>query len=161
MEYLKNHMGMKLSDEEMAKIPYPFPELATHVTIKDIQAFGLIGTCIVGPILAVKNTSTRNMAGLAVKCTKAGRVGVILGLFAGPAMTFLRVKNETEEAIEDRCYRLRHNRNQVRVDQASIVGGLAGSAVGMTMANPTLGFLVGMSSGVIGAAAYNSSLPKQ
>ena len=156
MEYVKNHLGMKLSDDEMASVPYPVTELTTHVTIKDVQAFGLLGTLLFGPINALRSPATRNLAGLAAKCTKAGRIGVIVGLVAGPAMTYAKVRSLDEDAIVDRCYRLRNNRGQVRVDQASIIGGVAGVVVGMSQANPALGFLLGMSSGVLGAAVYNA-----
>ncbi|ELU03845.1 hypothetical protein CAPTEDRAFT_226486 [Capitella teleta] len=160
LQYIKNHMGMKLTEEQMADIPHAFPELVSHVIIKNIQAFGMLGTFLVGPVWAASSKSTRNLPGLAAKCTKAGRVGVVMSFFTGPAMTYFTVKGNEEIKIYDRCFRLRHNRKQVRVDQASIIGGLSGAAIGASQANPTLGFLVGMTSGVLGAAAYNSKQDK-
>lgn len=159
-EWMQNLCGVSLDDEAMQKIGHPTIELGTHVTIKTVQSFGLLGTVLVGPITAAARQETRNWPGVQQSMTRAGRGGLILGLFAGPLLTYLTVRNETDGyKIWDRCYRLRYNRNQVRVDQASIVGAATGAAIAYGTASAggaMFGSLVGMSSGIILAAVYNS-----
>lgn len=141
----------------MKIIPYTTTEVGIHVTTKTVQAFGLLGTLVVGPVVAVIRKNTRNWPGLKHSMTLAGRRGLILGLAAGPLMTYLKLKNEPEERIWDRCYRLRYNRGQVRVDQDSVMGAVLGSGIGAATGSGALfGGLVGMSSGIIIAAAYNN-----
>lgn len=157
---MKNLCGASLNDEAMQRIGYPTFELGTHVTIKTVQSFGLLGTVLVGPIKAATKAETRNWAGIQQSMTRAGRGGLILGVFVGPLLTYLKVRNETDGyKIWDRCYRLRYNRNQVRVDQASIVGAATGAAIAYGTASTggaMFGGLVGMSAGIILAAVYNS-----
>jgi hypothetical protein len=67
----------------------------------------------------------------------------------------LKIKNEEEYKIWDRCYRLRHNRGQVRVDQYSFVGAVAGAGIGVAAGSGALfGGLVGMSSGILLSATH-------
>lgn len=161
--WLKNLCGSSLDEEAMKDIPYPTLELGIHVTIKTVQAFGLLGTVLVGPIAAVVGKETRNMSGLKHKMTRAGRGGLILGLGAGPLLTYLKLRTEEDPyKVWDRCYRLRYNRCQVLVDQASFVGGVAGTAAATSMASGALfGGLVGMSSGILAAAVYNNAIRKE
>jgi len=160
LQWVKNMAGFDLSDKDMKDIPHPTAELVLHVTLKTVQAFGLIGTVVIGPIKGFRGPP----GNLKRQMTRFGKWGAILGLAAGPAMTYGRLSsiNFDENGIYDRCYRLRHNRGQVRVDRGSLVGVVAGaglfSAVRMC---PVLGSLVGMSTGVISMAAYNLSLPKK
>lgn len=162
-EWVKNMCGAQLDDETMQKIPNPMLELTLHVTTKTIQSFGLLGTVLVGPIAAVARKETRNWPGIKQKMTRAGRGGLILGVVMGPAMTYMKIRNEEDQyKIWDRCYRLRHNRSQVLVDQASIIGGVGGAAVSAATGNGALfGGLVGMSSGILAAAIFNNSMRKE
>lgn len=162
-EWLKNMCGATLDDEAMKNVPYPKTELTVHVTTKTIQSFGLLGTVLVGPIAAAVKKDTRNWAGVKNKMTRCGRNGLILGVIMGPFATYMKVRNEEDPYKSwDRCYRLRHNRGQILVDQSSIVGGVGGAAVGAATANGALfGGLVGMSSGILAAAIYNNVLKKK
>ena len=160
-EWLKNMCGMSLTDEQMETVPYTTTELVIHVTTKTVQAFGLLGTTLVGPIAAVLKKETRNLPGIKHKMTRAGRGGLILGLATGPLMTYMKIKNEEEYKIWDRCYRLRHNRGQVRVDQYSFVGAVAGAGVGVAAGSGALfGGLVGMSSGILLSATVTNVINK-
>ncbi|CAC5425511.1 unnamed protein product [Mytilus coruscus] len=113
------------------------------------------------PVAAIMKKETRNLRGIQQKMTRAGRGGIILGLVTGPLMTFLKVKDEDEYKIWDRCYRLRHNRGQVRVDQGSIVGAVGGAGIGAATGSALFGGLVGMSSGIIAMAIYNNVIVKK
>jgi len=155
--WFKNHLGLSLDEQEMKNIPNPTAELMVHVIIKDVQAFGIIGTLIAGPISALRRPETRNLLGLRRRMTRCGLAGVALGCVAGPLMTYARVYTQSEEAVIDRCYRLRNNRGQVRVDQASLVGLIGGGGLSIVLKRcPMFGGLVGMSAGVLGMAYYNN-----
>jgi hypothetical protein len=158
--WFKNFVGVTLTDEEMRKIPRPTTELTIHVTMKTVQAFGLLGTCVVGPLSAVLSSSTRNVVGIKSNALKYGKWGVVLGVVAGPLMTYGRLTSSKadETAVYDRCYRLRYNYGQVRVDRASIVGAVGGSVLAIPAGTcPILGALLGMSAGVVSMAFYNNT----
>lgn len=161
-EWAKNMAGMTLTDEQMEKIPNPKLELYIHVTTKTVQAFGLLGTILVGPISACVKKETRNWPGVKNKMTRMGRGGLVLGLVTGPLMTYMKIKNETDPyKIWDRCYRLRHNRGQVRVDQDSVLGAIGGAGIGAaTGSGAMFGGLAGMSTGILFAAFYNNVINK-
>jgi len=160
--YLRNHVGFTLSEEEMKDIPNPTAELITHVTLKNVQAFGIIGTLIVGPLSALRRPETRNFVGIRRRMARCGLWGLALGCLAGPLMTYAKIANQEEPAIYDRCYRLRNNRGQVRVDRASVVGLVGGSGLSIALKKcPVTGGLLGMTAGVIGMAVYNNSLSKK
>lgn len=162
-EWLANMRGANLSDEALQRIPYPKTELTTHVTIKTIQAGGLLGMLIFAPVATSLKKETRNMATLKTKMTRFGRNGVIFGVVMGPLLTFMKIRSEEDPyKVWDRCYRLRNNRGQVRVDQASILGAAGGAAVGAVSGGGALfGGLLGMVSGVLGAAIYNGAADKK
>ena len=154
--WLKNICGVKLSDDEMKDIPNPSAELITHVTMKDVQAFGLLGSLVIGPISAVVRRGSRNWSGVVRLSRKCGTVGAALGFVAGPAMAMAKIRTLDEGGVYDRCYMLRRNRNQVRVDQLSVVGAAAGAAGGAVMgASVPYGIVLGMTGGVLTAAIYN------
>lgn len=163
--WLKNMLGFRLTDKQMEDISFPKLELTTHVTIKNVQAFGLLGSCVVAPISAAVRPETRNWAEIQQRMAIYGKNGMILGLIVGPLMTWMRLRSiETEDEVKDRCYRLRKNRTQVRVDQASILGALGGYGIVAhgsfgDFANSLLfGTVVGMSSGIVLAAIFNSAM---
>ena len=63
--------------------------------------------------------------------------------------------------VWDRCYRLRHNRCQVRVDRTATYGTLAGVAIAVaTKASPANGFVISLPLSLIAAAFYNAKLAK-
>lgn len=146
----------------MQDIPHPTAELTLHVTVKGIQMFGLLGTTLVGPIAAAIRKETRNWPGIKSSMTRMGRGGVIIGALSGPLLTYMKIRKEEDPyKIWDRCYRLRYNRNQVRVDQASFIGAAGGAAVSVATGSGALfGGLVGMSAGILGAAFYNNGIKK-
>jgi len=163
--WFKNLIGFELTDEQMRDIPYPYVELHTHVIIKTAQAFGLLGTMVVGPVVALARSKTRTLAGIKSSACKCGKWGVMLAFVAGPLMTqqVLKAKKASPESVYDRCYRLRNNRGQVRVDRGSAVGAVSVAAAAVPMGgSPLLGGLFGMSMGIISMAVYNNAwLPKK
>lgn len=157
--YLKNSLGCSLTDEEMKDIPYPKTELMIHISTRVVQAFGLLGTVLIGPVAAVAKSETRNMAGVAQRAKVCGKYGVLLGLVVGPGLSYSRMKSMDADGIDDRCYRLRYNRNQVRVDQGFVVATPAGAVAAAAMgSSPVLGGLLGMTGAIFAVAAYNQSI---
>lgn len=148
-------------DEEFRDIPHPMLELYTHVTLKTVQAGTLIGTLIAAPIATLRKSENRSVAGYMQKASKFGRYGIIFGVVAGPLMCYAKVRTikNLEDGLFDRDYRLRHNRGQVRVDQGSLLGALTGAALTTGAGyGPAVGGMVGLASGVVAMAAYNSSV---
>lgn len=162
-QWLKNFTGSSLSDEEMQNIPNPNTELILHVSIKTMQAGGILGTLVVAPLRWMFAKECRSMATLRARMTRFGRNGVLIGAALGPGVTWMATRKEDDPyKIWDRCYRLRYNRNQVRVDQASFIVAAGGAAAGaFTTGGPMLGGVMGMIAGVLGAAFYNSKIAKK
>ena len=159
--YLKNRMGSALTDDEMKDIPNPKTELTIHVTTRVVQAFGLLSTVLIGPLAAIRKAETRNLAGVARKVKTCGKYGVLLGVVVGPGLAAARMSSFEFDAdkIYDRCYRLRNNQNQRRVDQSFVVATPAGAlAAAATGSSPILGALLGMTGAVFAVAVYNQSL---
>jgi len=158
--WLKNFLGFEVTDEQMHNIPYPYAELHAHVIMKTAQAFGLLGTLVVGPVVALARSETRSFAGIKSSACKCGKWGVMLSFVAGPVMTqgVLRGRQATPDSVYDRCYRLRYNKGQIRIDRGSVVGAVSGAALaGQMSASPLMGALLGMSAGVISMALYNNA----
>ena len=156
-QWLRNHTGATLTDAEFADVPSPRVELTVHVTMKTVQALGLLGTVLVGPLVAVARSSSRSAAGVARLSAKSGKIGATIGLLIGVPLTMARMRTLDDDAVVDRCFRLRHNRGQVRVDRASAVGAVAGGLVGaVTSLSVPYGALLGMSGGILAMAVYNN-----
>lgn len=154
-DYFRNHLGFKLTEEEFENIPHPYVELVTHVSIKNVQLFGGFGTVFVGPLVGVARSHSRSLTGVKQTMTKCGKWGAIIGVVTAPLLVYAKVKDAEEAAVWDRCYRLRYNRGQVRVDQWSFMGATAGAGLTTALGQGTLiGGLLGMTSGVLSAAAY-------
>lgn len=157
-DWTLNMMGVRLSENQMHNIPHAKSELTLHVTTKTVQAGGLLGAAMVGPVMALAR-GPRDTQGLKSWAEHCGRYGVMIGLVAGPLMTYATMKKQSHDAIWDRCYRLRYNRNQVRVDRLSFVGAVAGYAAASYLGDSTaLGAIVGMNGGLILAAVLNATL---
>ena len=160
----KNFVGFDVPDEQMRDIPYPYVEMHTHVIMKCAQAFGLLGTVVVGPLVALSRSKTRSLSGVKASACTCGKYGVLLSFVVGPMMTqsVLSSKNADRDSVYDRCYRLRYNKNQVRIDRGSAVGAVSGTALASQMgANPVMGALFGMSVGLVSMAVYSYASPKK
>ena len=156
--WVLNMAGLRLGETDMATIHHPKTELTVHVTTKTVQAGGVLGSLLVAPTLTALQ-GPRNLNTLKSKMETCGRYGVFLGLVAGPLMTWQRLNSTRANyaSVWDRCYRLRYNRNQVRVDQLSFVGAVAGfTAAHYLNDSGALGAIVGMSGGCIFAAFLNT-----
>lgn len=157
VEWAKNFVGLPLTEAEMANIPNATSELIIHVTEKTVQAGTFLGSLVVGPILqAIKGP--RNLHHFQKRIIRYGLGGCVLGLIAGPAMTYgkIRASNLTEEEIFDRSFRLRHNRNQNNIDRSVAVGSILGLA-----ARGLSGIVLGINAGLFCGIAINYLMPKK
>lgn len=160
--YLRNMMGMSVDDESMKKVPHAPVELYTHVVTKTCEAGSIIGSLVGGGYAVVKKVPvvqsmmTGSVRGLMV----VGPLG-FLAVFG--LMNSIKKKGEVdlEYAYYDRSYRLRHNRNQVRVDRLAYVGSIAGLAVAPAAGYYMLGgACLGLAAGTVTGGVYNAVLAK-
>ena len=147
----------KLTDAQMQQIPAPRIEMNIHITYKTIEAGTILGLGIIGPITALIRKKPVLAGAL-----KGGRYGALVGLVVGPCLNYMKFRGETsEDAIWDRCYRLRMHRGQVRVDRmvtwAAIGGSAAAAYLGSGIVN---GGVVGIFVGTISMALYNMIIMK-
>ena len=148
-------LPVTLSDEEMRDIPMPRLELHIHVMYKTVQAGTILGMGIFGPLIALIRRRP-----FAATCLRAGQIGALIGVPAGPMMTEMTLSKtkSTDDMVWDRCYRLRYNRSQVRVDRACTYGELAGAAFAMTSGGSLLnGSLTGLALATVAAGVFNNS----
>lgn len=157
VQWLQNMLGSTLSEKELKLIPYPRLELVLHVAIKALQAFVFIGSCIVAPLSVLLSADSRNWTEVQSRMVTYGRNCILLALFIGPLMMYMRIRNAKEDAVLDRCYRLRKNRVQLHIDRATILGVAAGlglTAVGI-FSSAMFGVVAGISSGLLLGIIYN------
>ena len=151
--------GVKLTEEQYEDIPYPNLEITYHVTDKCFQAGCILGT-ISGTVATLFKAKNRNMDGFVRNITRYGTGLALLGICIGPVMTYARLRNCSPESIVDRCYRLRHNKSQVKIDQAANMGFVAGPIVSKCFGHPLLfGMVLGVAGNIIGMSVVNSREP--
>ena len=151
-----------LSEENMETIPTPRLELHVHTTTKTIQAGVIIGGGIVGPIISL--ITKKPMLDTVLQ---SGTYGAIVGAVAGPLMNGLVTWSSSKDAIFDRSYRLRYNRNQVRTDRmtyySAAIGGAAtayyyqGMGAGM---GAVPGVIAGIGIGTLLGGLYNATIAR-
>ena len=73
----------------------------------------------------------------------------VIGALMLVPLTYLRIRDQTEEQIFDRSYRIRHNKMQVRCDRISIATAGIGAVAGV------FGF---SSAGLVTSGLYGASL---
>ena len=152
--------GCSLTEEQLRDIPYPKFELTIHVTTKTTQALAIIAGGVIAPVVHLIKRNKDSYT-LYNRCYKYGCRGFLVGFALGPALTIMRCSNQSEESIYDRCYRIRRNDNQMRVDRLSILGALAGAGlIRFAGAQVGKGLLLGYSSGCIAGGAYNIAKEK-
>ncbi|KAJ7394197.1 hypothetical protein OS493_003880 [Desmophyllum pertusum] len=155
----RNLLGQKLTDDEMREIKHPALELYTHVTFKTVQAGALLGMVVIAPVFRLA-VGPRTLLAVKETALRYGRNGAIIGLPLGPLMTYGRATSGegiNDDGMFDRAYRLRFNRNQVRVDQASILGSLGGAGGALLLGSSVVsGAVVGLVGGTVAMGLYNT-----
>ena len=89
------------------------------------------------------------------------KVGVGVLALMSPLMVEGAVRNQEDEKIYDRAFRIRYNSGQMRADRWAVAGGLGGGALGALPGCP-LGAvawaMLGIAFGTVGAGVYTKAL---
>ncbi|KAG5445928.1 hypothetical protein CSKR_203334 [Clonorchis sinensis] len=153
--WLKNLIGVHLPDSQLQDIKHTRAELLFHVVYRSIQASSLIGSLVVAPLVTVVK-QPRSLRVLHDRCLRYAVYGIAPGAAAGVVLYGLRMRNQPEEGYFDRCYRLRCNQSQVRIDRSSIFGALVGVGWSvLTPYRPIEAAIIGMYVGLVGGAVCN------
>lgn len=158
-QWTRNMFGQTLEDDEIRVIKYPLQELVVHVTTKTIQAGAILGL-IIGPVVVLAR-GPRTLGAVTSTAIKAAKIGALIGVPAGPAMTYMRMKsaNVDDDGLYDRCYRLRYNRNQVRTDRFTYLGAAGGAVGAIAMGGPlSTGVVMGFVGGTFLGGIYNTTV---
>lgn len=124
--YFLNLCGVKLSEEQMEKIPFPRFELTAHVTMKSVQALGLAG-CLAAPVVSYVK-GERDLESVEDRAFEYGKTGMLAGLVLG-SVSAIPFFFKDGVYLKDTCYRIRFNENQLFVDRSSLVGLFLGIGV--------------------------------
>ncbi|CAJ1367168.1 unnamed protein product [Effrenium voratum] len=142
---------MNLPDDEMRDIANPWNEMQLHVSYKCAEALSVLG---LGVGLAVSRKPNRLR-----KAGRAAFLGALVG--AGPVGVLMwsgKARSLNDEDIYDRAYRVRYNRNQIRIDNAYKASAQLGLVGGLLMTRSLSGTLadIGLVSvlGVLGSISY-------
>ncbi len=141
----------QLDDDQMQVVPYPRLELHIHVLYKTVEAGVILGAIVGSAIALIKKRP------MGATLFTSSRNGAIIGAVAAPLMTEKVISGNELERIYDRSYRLRYNRNQVRVDRFVTYGTIAGAATSAFMGSGALpGMLIGIGAFTFAGGIYNT-----
>ena len=149
-------MGFDLTDEEMREVMWPKMELGLFISLKTSQSGVVLGT--LAPLI-VYGAIRRSAFPVLQRAVKVGGVrGALIGSVIGPtlAYTFMQKKELSSDDCFDRCYRLRYNRNQVRVDRAFDLGLLTGALIFYSSGQAVFGACLFSTSFIIGTGILNT-----
>lgn len=153
-------LDAKLTREEYEDIPHPRLELHTHVLFKNIQMGLILGMGVVGPLVGL--VRGRSVAAAMAGGLKGGKVGVAVLAPVAPFMVEGAVRNQEQERIYDRAFRIRYNSGQMRADRWAVAGGVGGCVLG-GMGAPVgalAGGMMGIALGTLGAGFYTNTVLK-
>jgi len=146
-----------MSEENYRDIPYPRTELTIHVTTKTTQAGVILGSAVIAPIVSI--VKRNNFRAISDRSYKYAKNGFLVGLVLGPILTAARCYNLQIDSIHDRCYRIRHNQNQMRADRLSFLGGAVSAGLsGFAGIGLVKGALYGYGAGCVTAGAISFAL---
>ena len=150
--------GVRLSDESLKSICMPRLELGGHITMRVSEVFTVLGVGLVGPLVAVAK-GNRDLKGIEESAFTSGKYGFMSGLAVGSVLSGAFMRNKTKDSIVDRCYRLRCNKKNVRIDQLTILGTLTGVGIAYHLGNALeKGAVFGLAGSVILSGVLNAML---
>eukprot|EP00918_Siedleckia_nematoides_P073075 GHVU01159530.1.p1 GENE.GHVU01159530.1~~GHVU01159530.1.p1 ORF type:complete len:162 (+),score=6.24 GHVU01159530.1:96-581(+) len=156
--YVKNLVGLRLSDQQLEDIPCPRSELFLHPIVKSVQAFTTLGAVVVGPSVSLYR-GERDCESIRKSAATYATYGALAGLVVGPLISLASTRKMEKSGCFDRCLRLRCSKNQMRVDRLAAVGALGGAGAAIYLGEKGLdGAVLGLSGGVILAAVLNRFL---
>ncbi|ELT93421.1 hypothetical protein CAPTEDRAFT_228764 [Capitella teleta] len=139
---IMNLVGRPLTGQQLSEVKNPRIEVALHVALKLIQTFTFFGVCIVAPALYFFTTTSS--LGFVTLAAKSGWNAIPVGLVLGPLMSKVRLSNQTDEQVVERCHRLRKNGVQLGIDRGCLAGALTGAMLGVPFGVFKFGLLVGL-----------------
>ncbi|XP_067927885.1 uncharacterized protein [Watersipora subatra] len=159
--YLKNMMRFNVDDDSMAAVPYAKAELYFHVSTKFAQVCAMAGG-VLGTGIGCFKKNSYPLKGL-ISGTRNGMIaGIPLGILATyGAMKLIQSRDYDQDmdyAYYDRAYRIRYNRNQIRVDSTALACLAAGMFVPVPGFTPLHVAAMGFVGGSIAAGSYNRTL---
>eukprot|EP00042_Codosiga_hollandica_P040842 m.357096 g.357096 ORF g.357096 m.357096 type:complete len:242 (-) comp55965_c0_seq1:1413-2138(-) len=168
-------IGDLLSRDDTGAVRYPGAVLTEHVAIKGLQTGAVLST-LATIVVSLRNRKNNLIISLDDRAQplsrfgqflclglKHGRIGFVLGpLVATSALLGMAAMKEDMalDGIQDRAFRLEHNKGQLLVDRFSFYGGAFGALSGLALplnypVTPIVRGLGGFTGGVtIGVAAY-------
>ncbi|CAH8660621.1 unnamed protein product [Schistosoma bovis] len=153
--WIKNVFGVHLSEEELRNIPHLKIELLTHIALRTVQTSCLFGAIVCAPVITLLS-EPKTLRCLPRRSFKFATYGFLPGITIAPILMYARMKDQPDEAFYDRCYRLRSNKSQLRVDRFSYIGlGCGGIAGFANAAGPIQTAIIGMMIGTVAAVCCN------
>ncbi|ELT88732.1 hypothetical protein CAPTEDRAFT_21433 [Capitella teleta] len=154
-----NTLGLRLDEGKLRQIPTPRFELFSHITLKTVQAGAVIGGVLAAPITTGIKGECGNCEASCDRAYRFGTQGMKIGAIAGPVLFSIwamQTKPSTD-GYTDRCYRLRHNKNQLFSDRLCFLGLAAGAGVAKYMGEDLCkGMFFGFTGGLVGAGLINT-----
>lgn len=130
---------------------YPARYLTIHCAVKGLQVGSILGIALAPPVAYFRKLPIMQAFSRTAPVSVVGGVGVVLGM-----LYYKYHAGELDEAgVDDRSYRLANNAGQVKVDQYTFVGSLAGASAGAVFGRGGVrSILAATSVGVTGAVVY-------
>ena len=138
----------RVDNQDRPDIPtYPAITLLTHCFMKGLQSGAILGLVAI-PLIRYRSAKSYYAAWK--------KSMVISPIFGGSMTTLLLFGKDisgglTDDGVDDRAYRIKHNEGQVKVDKYSIISGLGGASVGAVSG---LGVLASASTGIAFGVLY-------
>lgn len=130
---------------------YPVRTLVGHVAIKGVQAGAFLGLVVGVPVISYLRKLPLKQAWRKVMPI-APVVGTFLSLAGLYGLNYSKPMGV--DGIDDRAFRIMHNKGQVSQDQCSIVGGAVGAAFGTVVVPGVVPVLAAASTGVALGCVY-------
>ncbi|KHN77997.1 hypothetical protein Tcan_18608 [Toxocara canis] len=141
--WLKNFLGIRLTEFELLRVPRPSAEFGIHVTMRCVQTGTVLGSLLCPLALLVRNgkrtVSGGDNASLKRAFTEGGVTGALIGAVLGPVVTYLSLRNMSSVQLYDRCYRLRFDAQQLSLDRTCVLGASIGY-----LSSGSFGFVIGV-----------------
>lgn len=138
-----------VDNQDRPDIPsYPALTLLTHCLMKGLQSGAVLGLIAI-PILRYRSGSSFSAA-----WKRSMVISPIVGCSITTALLLGKDMNGglTDDSVDDRAYRIKHNEGQVKVDKYSIITGCGGAVIGSVFVGG--GVLASTSTGIAFGVLY-------
>lgn len=161
--WLRNFLGQRLSIDELADIKHPIAEVQCHATLKFAETGLVIGVGIgqlMGMIRTRKFRAPQKTA--AFLSGRKGRNWMIgCSVLSLPAcQAYYRAMKYDMDDLYERAFRLRSNKNQLRIDRGTIFSGLMVGGILFHKGLFWYGVPLGMMLGLTSMSFYNAIMYK-